>query len=559
MQTEDFHLFGLLEFRPDEGTIYCKDERMLVWTASAFGALQKQLIARLGIDEARKMMRQFGYCHGFHSYLTAEQLFGKKHEGSSIGPRFHEVMGFLKNVNTHVVEGVNPPSFRLETNYRGSMEVEQFLINFSKSKIPVCWWAVAFASGYCSAAFELEIYYKELRCAAQGDTVCDVVGRDAAQWGDEAATLRVDYGFASAEEAEKFRDQQFELHRQWHLRRQQAQGDRSGSARRSEEISLRERLTGWAEESGFIVREEAMWEALEHAVCVAKLNTPVLVHGETGTGKEFVVNLIHQQSARACRPLVSINCAALTETLLESELFGHVRGAFTGAVADKQGLFELADEGTLFLDEIGEMPLSIQAKLLRVLENGEIRRVGSTQITRVNLRILAATHRDLQTLAEKGQFRQDLYFRLNSFVIELPALRERRDSIPAMVQRFMREVSIDFDKRIDAVSPEVMSKLMAYNWPGNVRELKHAIERAVVVARGEVINVSDLPSEVVGVTKNDRAPGPDVKKRVDLKGGERQIIINTLAQHGGNRMATATALSISATTLWRKMRRYGLL
>jgi transcriptional regulator with PAS, ATPase and Fis domain len=257
--------------------------------------------------------------------------------------------------------------------------------------------------------------------------------------------------------------------------------------------------------------------------------------------------------------MVSVNCAALTETLLESELFGHVRGAFTGAVADKVGLLELASEGTLFLDEIGEMPLSVQAKLLRVLENGEMRRVGSTRMISIHPRILAATHRDLQTLAEQGEFRQDLYFRLNSFVIELPALHERRNSIPPMVQSFMRQISASFGKEIEAITPDAMAKLMTYRWPGNVRELKHAIERSVVVARGKVIDLADLPPEVIRATKGGGALSPEQNAPLNLKEGERKIILQALALHGGNRMATAAALKIDVSTLWRKMRRYELL
>ncbi|SRR6266702_941939 len=556
MKREDLHLFGMLEFRPTEGKIYCEDERMLVWTASSFGALQKLLLEHLGVDEARKILGQFGYQHGFHSYLTSEQLFGKVDSGSSIATRFHEVVGFGKYVNTHATE---PPAFHFESNYLGSVEAEQYKTNFGKSEVPVCWWAIAFASGYCSARFGVEAYYKEIRCAAQGHSECEVLGQDAERWGDEAQGLRADYGFADASAAREFREQQYELHRQWHIQRTKVRGLTRGSVRTVEENSLRQRVADLADESSFIIREEAMWEALEHAMCIAKLNSPVLVHGETGTGKEFVANLIHTQSARSNKPMISINCAALTETLLESELFGHVRGAFTGAVTDKVGLFEQASSGTLFLDEIGEMPLSIQAKLLRVLENGEMRRVGSTQLIRVSPRILAASHRDLQNLAASGEFRQDLYFRLNSFVIELPALRERRDSIPAIVQRFMQQVSSSFNKPIEAISPEALSQLIAYSWPGNVRELKHAIERAVVVARGKVITSLDLPPEITKSRTAVADQSVDWNRCNDFKQGEKQIIVNTLAKCGGSRAATAAALKIDVTTLWRKMRRYGLL
>lgn len=555
MRKEDLHILALLEFRPSLGKIFCEDERMLVCTASSAGALQSILIDRFGVDEARRVLCRLGYSHGFHSCLTAEHLFGKEQTSSPVATRFHEVVGFGKYEDVIATE---PPSFCFRAEYHGSVEVEQFLSSFGESSVPVCWWSTGFASGYCSARFGLEAYYQEVRCASQGFPVCEVLGQEADQWGDKLPGLRADYGFTSAEQAAEFRGQQYELHRKWQVQRAQTRENlvEDSSPR---ENSVRHRLVEVADESGFIVREEPMWEALEHALYVAKLDTPVLVHGETGTGKEFVINLIHNQSARACKPLVSINCAALTETLLESELFGHVRGAFTGAISDKPGLFEVASQGTLFLDEIGEMPPIVQAKLLRVLENGEMRRVGSTKTTRVSPRILAATHRDLQTLVEEEEFRSDLYFRLNSFVIDLPPLRERLDSIPALVQSFVQQISKSFGKSVEAVSPEAMSKLVGYSWPGNVRELKHAIERAVVVARNKSIEVQDLPPEISKSSRKHCHPTSDDWSRfTNLKDGERQIIVNTLAANGGNRAATARALKIDVSTLWRKICRYGI-
>jgi transcriptional regulator with PAS, ATPase and Fis domain len=335
-----------------------------------------------------------------------------------------------------------------------------------------------------------------------------------------------------------------------------------GIPARRDNVSLqdlsRQRATEAAEAAGFIVRGAAMLDALEQGISVAKLDMPVLVQGETGTGKEFVVSLIHKKSARADRCLISVNCAALAETLLDTELFGHVRGAFTGAVSEKPGLFELADGGTLFLDEIGEMPPSLQAKLLRVLENGEMRRIGSTRSINTNVRVLAATHRDLRAMVESGEFRRDLYFRLNSFVIHLPALRERRESIPPLVQNFLRKTCTSFEKNIKSVSPEVMARLMAYPWPGNVRELKHAIERAVVVAHDEIIEIGDLPGEILNFTSRVAGTEGIAKPSFDLKEGERQMLEKVLAQNQGNRTATARVLNISITTLWRKMRRFGL-
>jgi transcriptional regulator with PAS, ATPase and Fis domain len=296
-----------------------------------------------------------------------------------------------------------------------------------------------------------------------------------------------------------------------------------------------------------------MQEVLELAARVAPLDTTVLVHGESGTGKEFIVRMIHDQSPRAGGPFVSINCAALTESLLESELFGHVRGAFTGAVRDKPGLFETAARGTLFLDEIGEVAPTVQAKLLRALQEREIRRVGGERTIKVDTRVVAATNRDLRAAVAAGTFREDLYFRLEAFVIDVPPLRERREDIPPLVHDFVRRAASRAKKDVVSVSSDAMTFLMNYGWPGNVRELEHAVERAVIVARGPSIRVRELPPEVS--QKPARATSDS---GFDLRTQERAMIERALEQFHGNRREAAEALKISAVTLWRKMKQYGL-
>jgi transcriptional regulator with PAS, ATPase and Fis domain len=289
------------------------------------------------------------------------------------------------------------------------------------------------------------------------------------------------------------------------------------------------------------------------AARVAPLDTTVLVYGESGTGKEFVVRLIHEQSPRAAAPFVSINCAALTETLLESELFGHVRGAFTGAVRDKAGLFEVAGSGTIFLDEIGEAAPTIQAKLLRALQEREIRRVGGERNIKINARVVAATNRDLRAAVDTGTFREDLYFRLGAFIIEVPPLRERREDIPPLVHSFLVRAAARMKKDVRAVSADAMSALMNYRWPGNVRELEHAVERAVILANAASIRLRDLPPEVT--RKSRGRPGDDT---LDLQEQERTSIERALERFGGNRRKAAEALNISTVTLWRKMKQFGL-
>jgi transcriptional regulator with PAS, ATPase and Fis domain len=263
--------------------------------------------------------------------------------------------------------------------------------------------------------------------------------------------------------------------------------------------------------------------------------------------------MIHEQSSRATGSFVSVNCAALTETLLESELFGHVRGSFTGAVRDKPGLFELASNGTLFLDEIGEVAPTVQAKLLRALQEREIRRVGGERTIKVNTRVIAATNRDLRAAVTAGTFREDLYFRLGAFIISIPPLRDRREDIPSMVHEFVRRAAMRMGKDVRTVSAEAMTLLIRYSWPGNVRELEHAIERAVILARGTTITVRELPPEL----SESRARTP-LGDTLDLKEHEERLITKALERFKGNRKKAAQALNISPVTLWRKMKEYGL-
>lgn len=286
---------------------------------------------------------------------------------------------------------------------------------------------------------------------------------------------------------------------------------------------------------------------------VAPSRTTVLMTGESGTGKSLIAHAIHHRSPRRDKPYVELSCGSIPETLLESELFGHVRGAFTGAVRDKAGLFEVAGNGTLFLDEIGEVAPTVQAKLLRALQEREIRRVGAERNLKVNARVVAATNRDLRAAVELGTFREDLYFRLSAFVITVPPLRDRREDIPSLVHDFLGRAATRVKKDVKTVSAEAMTALMNYSWPGNVRELEHAIERAVIVARGTSLKVRELPPEV---SQNTRARPTD--NSLDLHTQERAMIERALELFHGNRRQAADALKISPVTLWRKMKQYGL-
>ena len=306
-----------------------------------------------------------------------------------------------------------------------------------------------------------------------------------------------------------------------------------------------------------VAKSNAMRRVLALAERAAATDSTVLITGESGTGKERIARLLHAHSRRSKKAFVGVNCGALPETLLESELFGHKKGAFTGATADKQGLFEAASDGTLFLDEIGEMSLSMQVKLLRALQEHTVRPVGSTKDVAVDVRVVAATNRDLEALVEAGGFRKDLFYRLRVIPLELPPLRERRDDILPLARLFIAKTCRQNSCGPCALSSDVLDALHAYSWPGNVRELENAIERAVVLAEGQPkIELGDLPLEVRAPAAG--ASGSGDAEPLTLAEVERRHILATLERLGGNRAATAQALGIGENTLWRRLKTYGV-
>ncbi len=324
-------------------------------------------------------------------------------------------------------------------------------------------------------------------------------------------------------------------------------------------LELRERLD---EKYGFgniIGQSPAMLKILETIHRVAHSNIPVLILGESGTGKELLANAIHQNSSRRDKKFVAINCAGLSETLLEDELFGHVKGAYTGATGDRAGRFEHADGGTLFLDEVGDMPLPMQAKLLRVLENGEVVRVGSNEPKRVNVRVLSATNSDLTEKVQKKEFREDLYFRIKGATIEIPPLRRRRDDIPLLIDSFVQQANQSHGTNIKGVSAEARRVLMAYPWPGNVRQLHNVIENMVVLA-GDVqkLTVEDLPEEIYSPPSQVTDGQFRELAGISIEEAEKQLIRNTLRMVDGNREKAANILGIGERTLYRKIKEYDL-
>ncbi|MGS4344491.1 sigma-54-dependent transcriptional regulator [Myroides odoratus] len=319
----------------------------------------------------------------------------------------------------------------------------------------------------------------------------------------------------------------------------------------SQHVELAESGTGFDQVMG---TSSALREAIHLAKRVAPTNATVLLTGETGTGKEVFAQAIHKGSPRGNQHFVAINCSAFSKDLLESELFGHKAGSFTNAIKDQKGLFEEAHQGTLFLDEIGEMPLELQAKLLRVLETGEFLKIGETKPTKVNVRIIAATNRDFDALIKQGLFREDLYYRLSVFEIHLPALRERVEDIPLLAERFTLQFATENGHRVQPLSQEALAALLQYAWPGNIRELRNAIERATILCTETTIQVSDLPYEV----QKHHSPSGGENTGLALATMEKQHIQRVLQHTKGNKTKTAELLGIALTTLYRKMTEYDI-
>ena len=339
-------------------------------------------------------------------------------------------------------------------------------------------------------------------------------------------------------------------------------GNKIGRVVTFEDISVMKNLSDHIEErfqfTNIIGRSKSMLKVFDMMDNVIKTDSTVLITGESGTGKEIIARAIHLNSEKKSEPFIAVNCTSFAESLLESELFGHDKGAFTGAISSKPGRFELAGNGTLFLDEIGDLPLSVQVKLLRILENRQFERVGGTKTIQLNARIISATHRNLEKEIIEGKFREDLFYRINVINIELPPLSDRKDDLPSLINHFMDKYNQKFKKNIHYISPNTLKVLSYYKWPGNIRELENVIEHAFVVCNSEAIKTEHLPLKFQDILHELNLSDANNNKTTPFESVEKQLIATTLQKQNGNRTKTAAALGINKTTLWRKMKKYNL-
>ncbi|MBN1269447.1 MAG: sigma 54-interacting transcriptional regulator, partial [Kiritimatiellae bacterium] len=451
------------------------------------------------------------------------------------GPRMHTLQGVARTVVQSLEFDREADRFAMEVVWHDSGEAEEHLTEIGPAKEPVCWMLVGYASGYASFCMDKEVYFIEQKCRAMGDRACVAVGKDAASWGD---ALKPHLRYFQSDD---IRGKILQLTRE--LRKKDRELARQ--RRRLEEAG--------SDAAGLIeVHSPAFAKAVDLATRVAPYDTSVLITGESGVGKEVLARYIHRRSHRANGPFVAVNCAALPETLLESELFGHKAGSFTGAIRDRVGLFEGASGGTLFLDEVGDISGTLQMKLLRALQEREIMRVGESRPRKVDVRVIAATNRDLVQAMREGKFRDELYYRLRVIEIEIPPLRARQEDILPLTRHFVERFARTLKKPDVQLDAACVDYLQAYAWPGNVRELENAIERAVVLCPDNVIRPEYLPAAVLHPGLGE--PGVVSAART-LEDVEYEHIGRMLKLTGGNKARAAGILGISPATLWRKLKK----
>ena len=542
MRVDDLDHKELLELDPEGGVIRFAGQRAILLDAVAMGLLRKYLVENFGLNAARTVLTQFGFAHGWRmaEAMQAEFKWTNAADWSLAGTRIHALEGLF---------GVEPeskgPLSKEGVMLVASYEAEQHLLHFGRADAPMCWTICGLTSGYLSRIAGKEIFVLEDRCMGKGDAACHLFGRTREEWGDERAEelhffkpnrLKecLDVSLERVTETLKAAERKLDEHRRALVR----------VAREVEEPL------------GTIAQSPAMRKLVDLARRVAKVDSTVLLTGESGAGKERIARLVHEESTRAAGPFIAVNCGAITETLLESELFGHARGAFTGATSERPGLFEAANSGTLLLDEVGEVSPGMQVKLLRALQEREIRRVGENKSRRIDVRVVAATNRDLAHGVAGGTFRQDLYYRLKVVELHVPPLRERRDDVLPLARVLLGESALRMKRKISSLAPAAADQLLRYEWPGNVRELENAMERAVALARGSRVELEDLPEEIRRAFAKPVASKGTVRPLDEV---EKDYILAALKLNDGNQTHTAEQLQIGSATLYRKLRRYRLI
>ncbi len=498
-----------LQFSPGDGRIWLHDQRMVLMHASSLGQMRRELVENLGVEGARGLLTRIGYASGVRDANLVRQYWPDSEPAHAFaaGPRLHAIEGVVQVEPVRFEFDAAKGQFYGEFIWRHSVEDDLQVAGPDHTNEPACWMQIGYASGYASAFLGRLIMYREVQCRSTGADVCRIIGKPVDEWDDPQADIR----YLSAQ-------------------------DFTNSMRQSTAVDASERP---------LIGVSPPFNAATHMIRrVAPTQATVLFTGESGVGKEMFAWHLHRISPRAAKPFVAINCAAIPENLIESELFGVERGAFTGAVSARPGRFERAEGGTLFLDEVGTLSAAAQGKLLRVLQEREVERLGGTRSMKVDVRVVAATNVNLREAVTRGEFRIDLYYRLNVFPVHLPPLRERREDIPLLTDYFLHKYCQRHQRSVRGISHAAATALLSYAFPGNVRELENMVERAVILApEGGVVEVFHLFFEPVpvltpglaitdnGMLRSGHSSGtPDGSPSSPSSAGSRQPLLDWMMQ-----------------------------
>jgi DNA-binding NtrC family response regulator len=538
MDILNMRINDLLKVDPESKVIYFMNQRVLIDDSISKGLLRKELIQIFGKYGAKNVLTRYGYAHGWRTAEMLKNKFPKLLGSSTGGAHLHILFGLFITTMLEQTDGTAGRPL-IHSIIKNSYEAEQHLMHFGRSDEPVCWTLTGFASGYESFKHGRDVYFIETKCVGKGDDYCEIEGRFADQWGDAIHEQLPFYGMDSINDImkeltdricsteKKLKKTQMHLH----------------------SLEMKKHAV-----EGMVIRSKMMQDIVNLAERTAKVCSPVLIAGDSGAGKEVLARYIHNNSSCSSCPFIAVNCGAFTDSLLESELFGHVKGAFTGADRDHKGLFEEAEGGTLFLDEIGETSPGMQVKLLRVLQEKEIRRLGENKARKINVRIISATNRCLEAEIKNGRFRKDLYYRLRVIELRIPSLKTRTEDILPLAHFFLKQASAEMKTDVTGFSPAAAEVMLKYEWPGNVRELQNAVQRAAALCESRLVSVSDLPPEIISPdNEND-----ENTSFLTLEDMERSAIERALAYVKGNRKLAADRLGIGVATLYRKLKLYGL-
>jgi two-component system response regulator HydG len=545
-------LLSLLRFSAGSGHIWLDEQRMLLLHARAFAELRKELLDSLGVERARGLLVRMGFASGQRDGELAvkERLAGlRTEEAFMLGPRLHSIEGIVSVEKVQLEMDLATKQFFGEFLWENSWECQAHVADFGCGEDPQCWSQIGYASGYTSAFMGRLIVFKEVECSSMGDSRCRIVGHPAEEWQDERY---LDY-FRQHHVAERLIEFNLGLE---HIRNLQPRREYD------------QNLVGVS--PGFRAAFDLLRSAAHSAITV-------LLLGETGVGKELFARWLHDNGPRAKQPFIAVNCAAIPADLIEAELFGVEKGAYTGAHHARAGRFERAHGGTLFLDEAGDLPLATQVKLLRVLQTGEIERLGAEQPTQVDVRIVAATNVNLQQAMQTGKFRSDLFYRLNTFPITIPPLRERTADIPALVARFVEKYSAMYGKKLRGLTDKAMRDVQKHPWPGNIRELENALERGVLLAPDhghiEAAHLWLSPPDAAGDGRIDASGQISrvdtsaldalchrvLEQDIDIASLEQRLMQTAMQRANGNLSQAARLLGITRPQLAYRLKKEGLL